>query len=370
MKRGKIISLLTALCLFCSSAASAAPGMTDDPVVTMRYLQDEYLPSIKAKAEAAVAKRMSSFVEQARNLSGTTGSSSLPSNEQALIRKIVSRINLRSGSFTPVTLKAGSVLTLGQGASVQITSGNASHGGGTLVDATIGRDIASQGALSARHKYFSLSVETKVKIASDTSLLVSGTFRITPPYEPMYKDLCDALVTMHVINTYELERITPRIEMFVIFVSIMGVKRDAYSYTGTHPFKDVPEWGQAYVAYLYNNGHTSGTSNTTFSPNDTGSVQQMCFIMLKALGYKNNVDITYENAVSDAIRLGLFTKREMEILQTEEFTRDTMMYMTYYSLFATYKDSTERVIDRLISNGQIKAEYAAEALVSVKRTRF
>jgi len=165
-----------------------------------------------------------------------------------------------------------------------------------------------------------------------------------------------------------LERNTTRMEMFIIFVTILGVKEEASVYPGDHPFNDI-SWGSEYVAYLYANNHTAGTGNNRFSPNDPGSVQQLCFIMLKALGYRDGMDVTFATAVDDAVRLGLFSRREADILQSESFTRDAMMYMTYYSLFAEYKTGG-RVIDNLIGIGQVRQADAEMAFASVTRNRF
>jgi hypothetical protein len=93
-------------------------------------------------------------------------------------------------------------------------------------------------------------------------------------------------------------------------------------------------------------------------------------MMLRALGYIDGVDVRYETAVADAVRLGLFSQREADVLQSDVFTRDALMYMTYYSLFARYKDSNDRVIDRLMAGGLVKREDAAAAYNSVTRRRF
>ena len=360
MKRRGWRVLLT-LALLCPASASAA----DHAVVTLRYIDDVYLPSIQAQAAAAAEKRLDALLPRP----GFPSGGGMPFNDKALTRKIMSRLSFRASSPGSVTLKGGSALTLGQGASVQLVSGAAVFDGGILTDITAGRDAAPGAGLEERRKYVSLDGETKIKTGSSAVVQIYGSYRVTPPYEAMYKDLCDALMTMEIINTYELERNTTRMEMFIIFVSILGVKQEASSYTGAHPFTDVG-WGPEYVAYLYDNGHTAGTGGGKFSPNDPGSVQQLCFILLKALGHKADADVAYATAIDDAVRLGLFSRREVNILLSEEFTRDAMMYMTYYSLSATYKDSGERVIDRLIENGQVKSENAGKAYASVTRKRF
>ncbi|MCL1808120.1 MAG: S-layer homology domain-containing protein [Oscillospiraceae bacterium] len=365
-KRGWCIVLALSLLFSASAPVTAAPGTNDDPVVTRSYIEEIYLPSLMLKADAAINKQLNSlFAEILALLNGTA----LSVNEAALMRKIISRIEWKASSPQMVELKAGSRLTLKQGASVHLVSGSASHESGTLVDVTTGKDVASKAGLTVNHKVIGISGEADVKITTNAAVLVAGSVRFTPPYAAMYKDLCDALMTMRIINTYELERNTTRMEMFIIFVTVLGVKEAAYSHHTNHPFSDVA-WGHEYVAYLYENGHTAGTGGGRFSPNDPGSVQQLCFIMLKALGYQDRVDIAYETAEADAVRLGLFSQREIDILTAEEFTRDAMMYMTYYSLFAHYKNSSERVIDRLIASGLVSAENAAKAYDSVKRERF
>ena len=51
------------------------------------------------------------------------------------------------------------------------------------------------------------------------------------------------------------------------------------------PFTDVPEWAHAYVAAMYANGITGGTSDTTYGTDDPITAVQAGLMMLKALGY-------------------------------------------------------------------------------------
>ncbi|MCL2002857.1 MAG: hypothetical protein FWG72_02495 [Oscillospiraceae bacterium] len=349
-----------------SSPARATPGTAENPVITLRYLEDEFLPSVRLRASLAAERRMSGVLADIYAL--LDGGGGVPLNEDALTRKLLSRLN-QTGTNTAVRMAAGTTLTLGQGASVALLSGSAAHRGGVLIDSFAGQEAEAGGALRERRRYIGLSGESTVRVTADASVLIQGAYRVTLPYVPMYADLCEALMTMGVINTYELSRVTMRTEMFIIFVTILGVKDEASSAAGNHPFTDSPEWFDSYLAYLYDNNHTAGTGNNRFSPDDPGSVQQLAFILLKALGYQDGTDVTYATSVSDAVRLGVFTQREMDILQSEEFTRDAMMYMTYYSLFAHYKNGV-RVLDHLTAIGQITAADAARATASVGRSRF
>jgi hypothetical protein len=355
---------MLAVALLCPAAASALPGTSENPVVTLRYIEDIYLPSIEAKTTAAANLHIDGILSGIRTLLG--GGNSL--NEEALTRKVMSQLTFQTAGTELLTLKSDSVLAIGLGSSFVLKTGGVTLDRGILTDLSAGRDIAAGAALEQRREYAGLSAETRVRVTEDAAILLAGTYRLIPPYAVMYKDLCEALMTMEIINTYELERNTTRMEMFIIFVTILGVKDEASVYPGTHPFTDT-RWGDEYVAYLYANNHTAGTGNNRFSPNDPGSVQQLCFIMLKALGYQDGVDVTFATAVEDAVRLGLFSKREVDILRSESFTRDAMMYMTYYSLFAEYKTGG-RVIDNLIDIGQVRKEDADRGFASVTRSRF
>jgi hypothetical protein len=366
MKR-RVFCISAALTLLFSMTASAVPGTPENPVVTLRYLEDSYLPSVRTKASAAAGRKMDEFFALPRNqLSGF----SQPMNMAALERKVVSRINFRADASGELRLKAGSALTLGQGARFHIISGSASHRSGTLTNASAGRDAAAGSALTVRNRYAALSAETGIRIDTDTVMFIQGSYRITPPYVPMYKDLCDALMIMGLINTYELARITTRAEMFTVFTRLLGAEAEAAAAPVDHPFADSPNWFDANLSYLYNRGLTTGTSRTAFSPDHPATVQQMCTILLRALGYRERIDFTYQSAVSDAVRLGLFTERETDILRSEEFTRDTMMYMIYYSLGAEYRGTDETMLELLIRLGQVDRSDAEKARATVVRKRF
>ena len=59
------------------------------------------------------------------------------------------------------------------------------------------------------------------------------------------------------------------------------------------PFTDLPDWCRSYVGYPYANKYTSGTSSTTFSPNDTLTANQFMTFCLRSLGYVEGKDFYY-----------------------------------------------------------------------------
>ncbi len=331
MKR-RTCCILLAAALLCAAGASAAPGTADDPIVTKQYLEQTFIPSIHDMAATAVDERFSETFARLQTLLDQTGTPVTEQGTDAIIRKALSRISLFAGNPGKIRLNKGTVLTVGLGASVQLLSGGAAQKSGVLIDATAGREAS--GALEERHLYFCLDEEVSLKASSDAVVTVSGGYRITLPYVPLYTDLCDALIAMGVVDTYALERESSRLEMMVVFLVLMGARAESDSYGGAHPFTDVPVWADRNIAYLYNYGYVTGTGGSQLSPTRPASVQQTCFLMLKALGYIDGVDTTFATALDDAVRLGLFSRRELDILRSDEYTRDTLMYMTYYALFA------------------------------------
>jgi hypothetical protein len=363
MKR-RIGCCILALALLASASVTAVPGTATDPVITKLYIEEEFFPSIKAKAQSAASGSLDFASAQVQLLINTRGQEF---NQAALARRVMGRLRFTGNGS--VTLKAGSVLTLGRGTNIQPVSGTMRLGDGTLVNLTAGRDVNTGSTVPRYNRCAALHTGVTVNVITDVTVHIHGSFRVEPPYAVMYKDLCDALMAMGIINTYQLERNTTRLEMFIIFVTLLGVKDEASSYNGTHPFTDIT-WGNEYVAWLYRNGHTAGTGGNRFSPDQPGSIQQMCFIMLRALGYRDGVETTYNTAVRDAVRYGLFSQREIDILSRDGFTRDAMMYMTYYSLFATYRNSDQTVLGRLTANGQVDKAASDKAIADVRRIRF
>ena len=364
--------LLAVLTVFLTASA-AVPGAGDDPVVSLSYINKTYLPDISARTKAKTSDYMKANLTDASGLLKEVQALSVPGGIKDMARTLAGAVASRLTKFAPhdrlETLKNGAVIEGGLGTTFTVLSGSAVHTGPVLIDVTTGKDLTSGGAPAARHKLMCSAGKAGLRVTSDSAvIMVSGYYRITAAYSPKYADICKALITMGVVGDYDLDRVSRRQEMFIVFLTILGEKAQAEAYGTKHPFNDVA-WGHNFVAYLYDKSYTAGTGGAAFSPNMAGSVQQMCFLFLKALGYTDRVDMKYETAVDDAVRLGLFTKNEVAMLSVGEFRRDQMMYMCYYALHARYKNSADTVLDRLIRSGFTTRAAADTAVASVTRTR-
>lgn len=103
------------------------------------------------------------------------------------------------------------------------------------------------------------------------------------------------------------DRHLTRSEMMVIFSRMMGRFNEARAYAIPAPFSDTGNhWARAYVSYGYSQGWTSGMGNNQFGYDLRHTSQQAAVFMMKALGYKADVDFTWNNVFQKAVELGLF----------------------------------------------------------------
>jgi len=87
---------------------------------------------------------------------------------------------------------------------------------------------------------------------------------------------------------YDLDRAPTRHEAVTMLVRLLGKESEALSGTWSTPFTDVADWAKPYVGYA--NNLTTGTSETTFSGNNTVTATQYITFVLRALGYSSETD--------------------------------------------------------------------------------
>ena len=122
-----------------------------------------------------------------------------------------------------------------------------------------------------------------------TTLLLSAALCVgasTSDYDAVAEDLSEIGMFRGTANGFELDRAPTRSEAAIMLVRLYGAEEEAAAaYEAgeiSHPFTDVGETAAPYVAYLYTNGITNGTSATTFG---TGActAQNYVVFLLRAL---------------------------------------------------------------------------------------
>lgn len=155
--------LALSLVLSCTVSLAAEAGSSQDPLVTLSYLNDTFLGQILEKVDAKIAQRNSQIVQQ---LGGQTTSGGTTT----------------ASTFTVVTLSSGQVLTGDIGCEVMLRVGTAScvaPSSPGLIDESAATTLAGGAALVQNHLYM-MTVEGRgVKAtAATTKLLVRGSYSI------------------------------------------------------------------------------------------------------------------------------------------------------------------------------------------------
>ena len=158
--RAVVLVVLSVMLNATVTVAGAVAGGSDDPLVTLSYLNDTFLGEILNKVDEKIAARNSQIVQQ---LGGTMGSST-------------------SSTFTVVTLTSGQVMTGEIGCAVMLRIGAAvcvASSSPGLIDETTAGTLNNGGALAQNHLYMMTIEGRGVKAtAATTKLLVRGSYSI------------------------------------------------------------------------------------------------------------------------------------------------------------------------------------------------
>ena len=162
-------------------------------------------------------------------------------------------------------------------------------------------------------------------------------------------------------NGYDLESAPNRGQALVMLIRLYGLEEEALACESGHPFADLTsaqDWLSPYVAFAYENGFTTGTSATTFSPNDLCSAQMYVTFVLRALGYSDapGGDFTYADAIDFGTEAGIVDA----MLADGDFLRDQMVAVSYLALLAAPKgDEYGTLLEKLVSEGAVSVDAAA-----------
>lgn len=138
----------------------------------------------------------------------------------------------------------------------------------------------------------------------------------------------------------------------VILVRLAGAEKKAASSKTPTPFTDMPAWAASSIRYAYGQGWINGVTGNTFGGNKVISANAYCAFLMRMLGYTDS-DFTYEHSVTFARHMGVIARD-----YSGDLTRGDLFELTASALHATYKDSSETVLDRLISSGTARAAAA------------
>lgn len=339
------------------TVGASEAGSATDPLIALNWLKETFIPGAVSDAEEETGKKLDQF-----------------GNE--LISSIIQGSELR--------VKRGDVLLLSSGSSLVPLAGNltvAADSKGSAIDLSEGAEVSANSPTAADHRYLvAENSQIAFSVDSDTGVVrVSGPYELSASAEIDYNAIADALYKLGLFrgndvpygSGYDLESAPTRIQGLVMFLRLLGEEQYALSYSeGSVSFADVPDWALPYVAYAYDKGYTKGQEINSQGQVVFGSEQLLASrdymtFLLRALGYGESVDFTWESAVSDAQTLGVLTAEESRFLVEKPFLRAQVAYLSYLSLSTPMVGEEGTILDRLISMGAISATAADAVLENV-----
>ena len=194
------------------------------------------------------------------------------------------------------------------------------------------------------------------------SAVLLGGAACASNYDAQANSLKDIGLFFGTDKGFELDRPSTRAEAAVMLVRLLGKETEVKSGKYTHPLADAPAWADKYIGYMYVNGLTSGTSGTTFSPDDECSAQMFTTFVLRALGYSDlKGDFKYANAHVFALTIGLTTETE----PPEIFLRDNMVALSYSALFLKINNTSGKMLlEKLVSDKAVDENASAKYLTN------
>lgn len=374
MKKRTLFLSLVLAALVLAGYAAAVGGDALDPLISLDFLDSTFRTQAEAQLDSAVAKADAAALDEA----GTRWSAAVAKAEAAASTEY-------TALWTETRLKQGDILSGGTGLQVLPLAGGmtVSFSSGAVVDVTDGTELTGGDALKSNHRYLVAEDTVALFTVSSKTAVVNycGGYSFTLSSTPDYNAMADALRSLSLFrgtgsgsgSGYELENVPTRIESLIMLLRMLGEEEAALACTAEHPFVDVPDWCVPYVAYAWEKGYSNGVGKDRygrdlFGPQYASSATQYTEFMLRALGYSSTATTDISDAPDRALSAGLLTSGEHDALQSGDFLRADIAYLSFYALSAHTSDGTE-LSRKLISAGVFtSSDYrAAKAMVTTDR---
>lgn len=196
-------------------------------------------------------------------------------------------------TFQAVYPLSGETVTLAAGSGLMWYSGSAAASA-ALVDVTTGTELAAGSALTAGHRYLA-ETEAVVTASSSSSCAAEGLWRTTAtgtaPVQSPFRDVSNSAwyfdAVMYVVDrslfqgtsatTFAPTDTMSRSMLVTVLYRLAGQP----AVSGDNPFTDVPAgtWYTDAVIWASQTGIVTGTSATTFAPDDNVTREQIAVML-------------------------------------------------------------------------------------------
>lgn len=344
-----LFALLSGVCIY---YAAASCGSSDDPLISLSYLNGAFTDTVRQRI----------------NAQRSDASASVAANADVWTETRLKYADVLSGSTGTC------VLPLAGGMTVSFSSG-------AVVDATSGTEVSSGSALTARHRYLvAENTAATFTVADKTAVLdYQGPYSLSYSSATDYNAMAEALKTIHLFrgsltgygSGFDLEVSPTRLQALIMFIRLMGEEDEALAYTGATPFTDIEAGSEParYVGYACSKGYTNGYTKTTFRPSQKVNAYQYVEFVLRALGYSSTGTTDLTGTLDRAVSCGVLTAGEEAMLSRDSFLRAELVYASWYALDAQVSGTGQTLRQTLLSKGIFteNENFSAAALISGPR---
>lgn len=334
MKKALTAAAVVLALVLCLGIAVASGGSAGDPLVSLSYLTDSFVPSADTAIDGRLDTADTSLREETQNRLDTMTSNVLAAAGQNV-----------AASAEEITLNQGDVLSGASGMFAIPLAGQISLTitAGTVIDVSTGEEVPSGTVLANNHRYIVAESSAAVFSSETPTSIISyqGNYSVSrSPYATDYHGIALALRSLGLFRGtgtgigegFDLHCAPTRAEALVMFIRILGEEGDALACSYSHPFTDVPEWLDRYAAWAYEKGYSNGIDVTTFGSQKKVSIVEFQEFLLRALGYSVAGVDDYLTSLERALACGALTDIEYITLKDCEFLRAHVAYMCYYNL--------------------------------------
>lgn len=172
---------------------------------------------------------------------------------------------------------------------------------------------------------------------------------------------------------YYLENQLTRSEASAFIVRMRGVENDVLKnknnyINNTFPDVEKDKWYAPYIGYCVQNGIINGYTDGKFGPEDNISEKAFLKLVLTALGYKYNIDFTWNTIYSKALSAGIINDHNEyanRIDDNADYRRSKVVEALYNALPLTRQDTGRSVILELVRNDAVTRDIALSTAILV-----
>lgn len=154
---------------------------------------------------------------------------------------------------------------------------------------------------------------------------------------------------------YALDGTATRMQGLIMLTRLLGEEEAALSSTAPCPFTDVAVGNPSrYAAHAYEQGYTTGTTATTFTPSATIGFKHYVTFLLRALGYDDkNGDFTFATSLAKAAEIGMMDAESAAFIAQNNptFYRADLVDLSLSALTMKLKDGSSTLAEQLVKRG-------------------